>query len=266
MGQADIDPDGRLAGPLRRWLRRLGLGFHLLAGLVIVFAVYPLVAPARRQWLKQAWSRQMLRILGIRLEVRGAIEAGVLLVANHISWVDIFVINAACPTTFVAKAEVRNWPLIGALAARTETLFIERQRGRHALHIAHRMAELLAGGGNVAFFPEGTTTDGAQLLPFHAALLQPAISAGVAVQPLAIAYRDADGKRATAPAYVGDTSFMECVAAIMAAKGLQAELDCLPPVVAIDRNRREIAADCAAQIQASLDCSMALATARRGAA
>ena len=242
-----------MSSSLRRWLRFGGVALQLFAGLAVVTAVYPCVGRSTRQRLKQRWSLQLLARLGITLDRRGEIGAGALLCANHISWVDIFVINATQPTAFVAKSEVRGWPLIGALAAKTETLFIERGRSRHALHIAHRMASLLAAGRNVAVFPEGTTSDGCAVLPFHAALLQPAISAGAPVQPLAIVYRDAAGRRSTAPAYVGDMSFLASLRNILSTRGLRAEIHCLPVIVVAGRTRRELAAAAEAAIRARVD-------------
>jgi len=194
-----------------------------------------------RQRIKQRWSQKLLAILGIRLRLSGDLHAGALLAANHVSWIDIFVINAAGPTGFVSKAEVRGWPLIGWLAEKTDTLFIERGRRQHVQHIAHAMAQRLAAGQSVAFFPEGTTTDGSQLLPFHAGLFQPAIAAGVPVQPLTIRYVGADGRRSTAPAYAGDTSFMDCLWATVSSQGLVAELDGLPPQETQGTERRDLA-------------------------
>lgn len=233
-------------------MRLAGVALHLLGGLLCVSLVFPLLPRGVRQRIKQLWSRHLLFFLGIELEVRGSVIDGALLVANHISWVDIFVINTARPTAFVAKSEVRDWPLIGYLAAKTETIFIERGRSREALHVAHRMAELLAAGRDVAVFPEGTTSDGSEVLPFHAALLQPAISVDAPVQPLALLYRNGDGSRATAPAYVGETSFSECLAAILATPGLRATLHCLSPHPAGGRSRRELADELRAGIGAAL--------------
>lgn len=217
------------------------VGLHLAAGLATVAAIYPFVGRPLRQRLKQRWSRKLLTILGIRLRVSGDLQPGALLVANHVSWIDIFVINAATPTAFVSKAEVRGWPAIGWLAEKTDTLFIERGRRQHVQHIAHAMAERLAAGQSVAFFPEGTTTDGTTLLPFHAGLFQPAIAAGVPVQPVVVRYATRDGRHSTAPAYAGDTSFVECLWATVTSRGLVAELDGLAALPTAGGERRELA-------------------------
>lgn len=185
----------------------------------------------------------MLAILGIRLQLEGeSIAPGAMLVANHISWVDIFVINAVSPTAFVSKAEVRDWPLIGWLAARNGTIFLRRGSRGHARIINAETAARLDAGSNVAIFPEGTTTDGSHVLGFHAALLQPAIASGHAVQPLALVYLDRDGRASRAPAYDGDVSLGQCLASIVGERELLACVRAAAPVpTANGIDRRELA-------------------------
>lgn len=234
-----------------RWqqaLRRLAIALHLAGGLVIALAWFPLIGPAHRKKLKQCWSARLLSILGLRLDIQGEILPGGLIVANHVSWIDIYAINAMAPSVFVAKSEIASWPVIGWLAKKSDTVFIERGSHRHAQHVAHDMAQRLKAGETLALFPEGTTTEGDCLLPFHAALFQPAIAAEVAVQPLVIRYRDASGQRSAAPAYAGDTTFGECLAATLAETGLVIEVICLPPIISIGQARRQLAARCAAAI------------------
>lgn len=232
--------------------RLLRFALHLGGGLATAALIYPFAEQARRDRLKQRWSRQVLKILGLRLRLCGELRSGHLLVANHISWIDIFVINAVCPTAFVSKAEVRQWPLAGWLSARTDTLFIDRSRRHQVQHIAHQMAERLAQGRSVSFFPEGTTSEGEMLLPFHAALFQPAVSAGVAVQPVAIRYGDARGQRSRAPAYAGDTGFGQCLWATLTTPGLVVEVDGLEPLASAGRERRVLARDAEAAIAGRL--------------
>ena len=179
--------------------------------------VIPFVSSARRQQLKQGWSARLLEILGIRLKADAPfVGPGSLIVANHVSWLDIFVINAAFPAAFVSKAEVRQWPLAGWLAEKNETVFLRRGSRGHARIVNGEIAALLSRGRHVALFPEGTTTDGSHVLGFHAALLQPAIEASAPVQPLAIAYRLPDGRPTRAPAYDGDLSLLDSLMAIVA--------------------------------------------------
>lgn len=226
-------PDHPLRQPRTSWLTRAvrltRFACHLLWGTAVVASVYPWIGQAARLRLKQRWSRQLLGTLGVRLETVGdAIPPGAMLVANHISWLDIFVINAARPVAFVSKAEVRGWPLIGWLSAKTDTIFLRRGSRGHAKIINEEIAAILGRGDCAAVFPEGTTTDGSQLLHFHAALLQPAIEAGRPIVPVAVAYYSADGRRTVAPAYAGETTMGECLAAIVAAPRIVARLSVAP--------------------------------------
>lgn len=210
---------------------RLGLiGLHLVFGALQIALLYPFAGPARRDRLKQRWSRQLLSRLGIAVELRipdgagsGTPSAG-LLVSNHISFVDIFAINAVLPSTFVSKDDVAGWPLIGWLARRAGTLFMARG-SRRAAHLAQQqMADTLAGGRRMAVFPEGTSSDGHRVLPFHAALFQAAVDAGQPVHVLALRYLDREGRTSIAPAYIDDIGLLDCLLAILAAGGLRAEL------------------------------------------
>lgn len=185
----------------------------------------------------------MLALLGVRLQATGAtVRPDALLVSNHVSWLDIFVINALAPSAFVSKAEVRNWPVIGWLAARNDTVFLRRGSRGHSRIINAEIGALLDGGRNVAVFPEGTTTDGTHVLHFHAALLQPAIESGHPVQALAIRYLTPDGRYEPAPAYAGATSLGQCLARIIATPALVARIDAMPAfATANGPARRELA-------------------------
>lgn len=234
-------------------LRLARVGLHLGYGMATAALVYPLIGRERRLRLKQRWSRQLLGMLGVRLQAgAAAIPAPALLVANHISWLDIFVINAVAPAAFVCKAEVRGWPGIGWLCERTETVFMPRGSRSAAKQAGEIVAARLRAGWRVAVFPEGTTTDGGRLLPFRPALLQGAIDAGCAVQPLALRYLDGEGRITTAPAYCGDTSLLASVCSIAAAPRLSARLDILPPVGSLAVERRALAASAEASIRRAL--------------
>jgi len=196
----------------------------------------------RRGRIRQRWSRNLLSILGIELQVEGdeLIGRG-LIVANHVSWVDIFVINAITPVAFISKSEVRDWPLIGWLSAMNETVFLRRGSRGHARIINDEIARAMASGRHVALFPEGTTTDGRHVQHFHAALLQPAILTGHPIQPVALRYRSPDGGYTRAAAYDGDLSLGECLASIVGTKKIIAAVMLLPAIDTHDIHRREIA-------------------------
>ncbi len=223
-------------------LRCTRLGLHLLWGAASVACIFPFVRDTRRLWLKQNWSRQLLDILNIRLDAKLAGAApGSLFVANHISWLDIYALNAARPMAFVSKAEVRHWPLIGWLAANVDTVFLRRSSSRHAKLVNSEIDVLLDAEKDVAIFPEGTTTDGTHLLKFHSALMQPAVDTGRPVQPVALSYFDDNGRHSLAPAYAGETTLGECLAAILACRSLTVRLRPTPPLESKTTQRRELA-------------------------
>ena len=165
-----------------------------------------------------------------------------LIVANHVSWLDILAINAVRPVRFVSKADVRHWPLLGWLVACGGTLFIERERKRDALRVVHQVAQALREGEVIAVFPEGTTSDGQGVLPFHANLLQAAIATEAPVQPLVLCYREAGARVSRAAPYVGDTSLAESVWAVAGADGLQVHVQIEPAQATRQLDRRALAA------------------------
>ncbi|MBN3789888.1 lysophospholipid acyltransferase family protein [Burkholderia sp. Ac-20353] len=190
-------------------LRKLRLVFHLLRGMAIVALRFRHVLPDRRVEMTRRWSLKLLRICGMRLVVHNdaaRLDASALVVGNHVSWLDIYAVNAWRPTPFVSKAEVRQWPIVGWLAERLDTVFLQREKRTEAMRIMHEMADRLRNGGLMCVFPEGTTSDGQDLLPFHANLFQAAVSAGCAVQPVCLMYEDAQGRQSVAPAYIGELS------------------------------------------------------------
>jgi 1-acyl-sn-glycerol-3-phosphate acyltransferase len=215
---------------------------HALHGAAICAVVFPFIDEPRRMDHVRRWSHRMLRALGIELHADGAPHTGpVLVAANHISWLDILAINAVQPVRFVSKADVRRWPLLGFLVASAGTLFIERERKRDAMRVVHQMAQALREGHIVAVFPEGTTGDGPTLLPFHANLLQAAVATGTHVQPLVLRFSEPDRPYSPAPLYLGDTSLVASVWAVVRARGLRAHVNLLEPIHPGDLDRRALA-------------------------
>ena len=205
-------------------------------------AVYfPFINEQHRAQLKQRWSHQLLKILCIRLDAQSSdAPPGCLIVANHVSWLDIFAINALRPVAFIAKAEIRQWPFIGWLAARHCTVFLRRGSRGHARMVNVEIDALLNAGSDVAVFPEGTTTDGTHLLGFHAALLQPAIETQRPLLPIALSYHDADGQISPAAAFAGETTLIQCVCAILASRTLTVRLAPALPIETSGKTRRAL--------------------------
>jgi 1-acyl-sn-glycerol-3-phosphate acyltransferase len=230
----------------------------LICGGGIALLVFSWCGDRRRLRLRQSWSAALLDALGIELQADlRAVVPGALLVANHISWVDIFVINAALPAAFVSKEEVRRWPLIGWLAAKNDTVFLRRGSRGHARIINEQVAAILGAGKYVAVFPEGTTTDGRGLLHFHGALLQPALAAGRPVLPVALSYWEANGERSLAPRYDGDVSLAECTRAIIGRRGLVARLVVTAACGQSGEDRRQVAAMARAAIASAAGLPLA---------
>lgn len=222
---------------LRAWLRLLRIGLHLIWGCTIVLFVYPLVPRSVRLMLRKRWSGQALRIFGLRLQVKGQLMAH-MRVSNHVSWLDIVIFNSIIPGAFIAKDDVRGWPLIGLLSNKTETYFMQRG-SRHAAHrAAQHVANLLRGNNNVIAFPEGTTSRGDQVLPFYSALLQGAIDARASVQPVAIRYHNKNGFLSEVPAYYGDIGFGESIWRVACTDYLAVNIHFLPAIDSINHERR----------------------------
>ncbi|MBM3117711.1 lysophospholipid acyltransferase family protein [Jeongeupia naejangsanensis] len=197
----------------------------------------------------------MLTLLQIRVQVHG-ISPGIyppnhLLLSNHISWLDIFVLNAVTVSQFVAKSEIRNWPLIGRLCCGARTLFIERERRRDTARVNGAILHSLQQGECVAIFPEGTTSDGASILPFRSSLLQAAIDADATIQPVYLRYTNSKGQRCCAAAYVDEISFGESLWRILGHRGLTVELSFLAPFSAGENDRRALTQFVQSRIQAA---------------
>lgn len=231
-------------GVLRGVWRLVRAALHGLHGMVLVLGVFPRVGIERRRSHIQWWAAKMLRLFGMRLEVRGALPpgGGMLITANHISWLDIMAIHAVCPQArFVSKADVRQWPMINKLIDGADTLYIERERRRDAMRLMHDIAAALKAGDIVAVFPEGTTSDGRGLLPFHANLLQAAIAVEAPVQPVALRYRDAANAVSPAASFVGDTTLAQSMWMLARGRGLVVSVEWLPAQGSRLADRRALA-------------------------
>ncbi len=197
----------------------------IFVGLFTVMVLFPALSLKARQWLIRNWSRVLMAFCGVRLRVHGQPkrQGAVLWVANHVSWVDIFVMDSVRAVSFIAKSDIRSWPFIGWLVAGAGTLFIERGR-RHAVRaVGHQMNERFARGEVVGLFPEGTTSPGLDVAPFHTSLFEPALRAGVDIQPVALLF-SRHGKRTTRYAFVGEQTLVHNLWALLTATGTVVDL------------------------------------------
>jgi 1-acyl-sn-glycerol-3-phosphate acyltransferase len=201
---------------LRACWKLTRVAVHIAAGLGTITLFFPRLNQTQREERIQVWAQTLLAKIAINLVVVGEppVQGPVLLAANHISWLDIVVMLASCPCRFVSKAEVGQWPVVGTLTRAAGTLFITRSSRRDALRVVHQMVEKLHVDSNVvlAIFPEGTTSNGQQVLPFHANLFQAAISANAPVQPVALRFEYvASNQPSLAPCYIDDDTLLGSV-------------------------------------------------------
>jgi 1-acyl-sn-glycerol-3-phosphate acyltransferase len=218
--------------------------------LVAALGARVLPAPVRARWLRVC-SRALLWSAGVRLRViasaspwpngRGAPGLpGMLVVANHVSWIDVLALSAAAPVRVLAKREVRDWPLVGGLARRAGALFVDRARLGALRGTVAALTDALRAGDCVAVFPEGTTWCGVAAGPFRRAAFQAAIDAGAPVRPVAVAFRHADGSPAQTAAFVGAQTLLDSMLRVLRTPGLTCELTVLPPL-APTGDRRDLA-------------------------
>ncbi len=239
---------------IRLGWRLARLILHLLQGLATCALVFPWAGARLREGLVRRWSARLLRICRVEVERQSGAAAlrHALIVSNHISWLDIFVINSLHPCRFVAKAEIRAWPVLGWLVAQAGTVFIARGSRRDLRHIFKGLVDALAQHQRVAFFPEGTTASQGNLLPFHANLFEAAIDAKAPVQPVALAYVDRSGGWHPAVDYTGETTFVDSILRIIGGEPVIARVSCLAPIEGAGAHRRELAQAAHAAIAAAL--------------
>ena len=236
--------------------RLLRLAIHLCVGLIKCGLLFPFLDHAGRERRIQRWSAQLIAICGVSLQVNHTAQAEpvspALIICNRISWLDIFVINSVHACRFVAKSDIRDWPLIGWLCDKSGTIFIARGKQRDVRRIYAGLVRSIHDGERVAFFPEGTTAPQGTVLPFHANLFEAAIEAQVPVQAYAIRYRDAAGNYHPAADFIGEMSFAESVLMILRHPAMHAELIRLPAVSSAGAHRRELAVTMRAKIAQAL--------------
>ncbi len=205
-------------------------GFLLAGGLFppIDWLLPPVRAKRLRDAIKVRWLRSFSRILNIKVTQYGSVAPPpALIVSNHVSWLDIIVLGQFAPGCFAAKSDIASWPVIGYLSRQAGTIFIRRGDKKQILQTTEMMAWQLRQQGNILVFPEGTTTDGKEVLDFHASLFQPALLSKAIIQPTAIRYLHA--AKETAP-FIGDDDFVAHLFKMLAIKSIEVRLDFLPVI------------------------------------
>ncbi len=219
---------------VRGWTRLVGLVIYILLVYLTVLLIFPWVNQRRRHRLIKSMAARLPWVLGIDVVIEGKVPressandginpqgAGYLVVANHIAFVDVFVLDMVLPCQFVAKKEIASWPIFGTICKGIGTLFIDRKRLRSVIELNQLMATGLNSGRNVLFFPEGTTAGGIDLLPFHANLFECAKQAEADIVPIALHYTF-KGEKTTLPSYAGKTTMWTALKRIVFNNGIVA--------------------------------------------
>lgn len=225
---------------ITRYFRIARVVLHTLLGLMIAATIFPWARKSIKAKLIQWWCGRLLNTFNISVIATGHIPndsiplSSTMFVANHISWADIHALNSQIPLRFIAKSEIKHWPIFGYLVSKANTLFIDRNRKQDAKRTITLAHQSLQSGDNLCFFPEGTTTDGTEIKPFKSSLIQAAIQANATVRPVAIRYPNQDGSINTAAAYAGETSLLESMQQILIQRQPVVELHFLSPITPDD--------------------------------
>jgi 1-acyl-sn-glycerol-3-phosphate acyltransferase len=245
----------------RRVIRLLAMVLVLLAGIGVA-AAQPLLSPSGRADAKRAWFRRILTAAGVRLVATGDARLtaaggtagrGTLVVSNHVSWLDIPAVLAVEGMRVLAKSDVRGWPVIGPMAARGGTLFIDRRSLRRLPGTVADIADSLRASQSVLVFPEGSTWCGRTQGRFYPAAFQSAIDAGAPVRPISLRYRLADGTPTTVASFLGEDTLLASVLRVVATRGLVVELEAGPVTDSTGASRRDLAVAMAAIVRPARD-------------
>ena len=241
---------------LMLWWRIVRLLGQIVGGLLVSVTSFARGTQQKRHAIIRSWSRAVLHQAGVDVRAVGFpndADKPVTLVANHVSWSDIFALNSQHACHFIAKSELKSWPLAGRLLTNVGTIFIDRNDRKDTHRLKRVVHDLLAAGETVAVFPEGTTSNGFDVLKFHASLLEPIVAAEGEVWVVAIRYfRVSDGARTDAPAYIADLSLLDSLRAIHDVGGVIAELRFLEAIQCAGLSRREVAQRAEALIRAAV--------------
>ncbi|CEN55407.1 lysophospholipid acyltransferase family protein [Candidatus Methylopumilus turicensis] len=225
-----------------RLIRILRIIIHTVYGGFLGIVIMPTATARQRNWIVSHWSRSLLKLLNIELTKHGEMPdhdaVNTMFVGNHISWIDIHALNSVRAVRFIAKSDLKSWPIFGWLAKKCNTLFIEREQKKDAVRIIEEASASLKRGDCLCYFPEGTTTDGSTLLAFKGSLMQAPINAGATIWPFAIHYPNTDGSANTEMAFAGETTLVESIWRIVSLSSPKAVLTFLPKIHPQGHERR----------------------------
>lgn len=218
-------------------LRLLALILHCLYGLLLCIS-FSFVSATKKQELILGWHQSVLRIFRLKVVIKGADISSAfsgprLIVANHISWLDIHVLASQAPLTFVAKSDVMSWPVFGRFAKSVGTIFLNRNQASDIKRVLKEMSSHFSDKEVICIFPEGTSSDGRTILPFKSNLFQAVVDTDIPVTPILIQYQ-LHRKFTEAPAYYGDMTLMESIIVIARTVRMTAVIEVLPETYAFD--------------------------------
>ena len=238
--------------PGRRWIVACRTALRTSAALALLCGVWLLALPMPgRSHLQRGYCRLMLRSLGVRMSVSGGPirnVPGVLVVSGHVSWLDVFAIGTVLPGSYVARADLVEWPALGPIVRLMKVIPIDRARLRRLPAVVTAVADRLRAGHTVIAFPEGTTWCGLGYGRFRPAMFQAAVDAGRPVQPLRLSYRHRDGRPSTVPAFVGDDSLLTSIRRVITARRTVCHLH-VESLQLPGTDRRDLAARCEAAVR-----------------
>lgn len=212
-------------------------------GISVVATIWPFAKKLTKIKLIKWWSKKLLKYFAIQIIATGNIPdshlSNTMFLANHVSWADIYALNSILPLQFIAKSDINNWPILGYLVRKSGTIFINRSSRKDTARIVDTTTDNLLAGGNIGFFPEGTTSDGTTLLRFKSSIVQAAINAKSPLHPVAVRYPLPGGGINTDMAYAGDTTMGEAMTHALKQKLSIVELHFLTPILP-NANRQQL--------------------------
>ena len=248
-----------------RYLRASRVASHILVGVLVTIVLLPIVTKSSKLRITKWWSGRLLVAFNLQVICHGHTPTNnerlskTIFVANHISWTDIQALNSIISLRFIAKSDIKNWPILRFLIKGANTIFIDRSKRQDAARTLNVAVLSLNSGDNLCYFPEGTTTDGTEIKPFKSSLMQAAIDANATIRPVAIRYPKPDGSINTGVAYAGETTMLESIQSILLQQSPVVELHFLEPIQVtdvIEKDRRELTLLIQQQIQKKLDLSV----------
>lgn len=237
---------------LYRMVRYSKLIILLVVGIIAVSCLFPLGRSKARWLISQWWARQVLNALGVEMVVegdQGDLKGPLVIISNHISWVDIPVILALFKVHFVSKSDIKSWPIIGFLAAKTGTIFLEKKNKRSLPNVVKTLGEALDENKKILLFPEGTTGRGDSVLPFRSPLLEVAVKSKTSVVPIAIRYFNHDSSPNFSAAYVDDDTFMKTLVRIVSAPVTRVKVNIAGMIYPEHTDRKNLAMKLRDQVQ-----------------